>query len=44
MRLLSDHPEIDGIVCFNDVVAFGVLDAIADLGRNVGSDVRVTRL
>jgi DNA-binding LacI/PurR family transcriptional regulator len=41
MRLLTDHPEIDGIVCFNDVVAFGVLDAIADLGRNVGSDVRV---
>ena len=41
MRLLTDHPEIDGIVCFNDVVAFGVLDAVADLGRNVGSDVRV---
>ena len=41
MRLLTDHPEVDGIVCFNDVVAFGVLDAIADLGREVGSDVRV---
>jgi DNA-binding LacI/PurR family transcriptional regulator len=41
MRLLSDHPEVDGIVCFNDVVAFGVLDAIADLGREVGSDIRV---
>jgi DNA-binding LacI/PurR family transcriptional regulator len=41
MRLLTHHPEIDGIVCFNDVVAFGVLDAIADLGRDVGSDVRV---
>lgn len=40
-RLLTDHPEIDGIVCFNDVVAFGVLDAIADLGRKVGSEVRV---
>jgi len=33
--------HIDGIVCFSDVVAFGVLDAIADLGRIVGSDVRV---
>ncbi len=41
MRLLTEHPEVDGIVCFNDVVAFGVLDAIADLGRSVGSDVRV---
>ncbi len=41
MRLLTDHPEIDGIVCFSDVVAFGVLDALADLGKTVGSDVRV---
>ena len=41
IRLLTDHPEIDGIVCFNDVVAFGVLDAIGDLGLHVGSDVRV---
>jgi DNA-binding LacI/PurR family transcriptional regulator len=41
MRLLTDHPEVDGILCFSDVVAFGVLDAIADLGLRVGSDVRV---
>jgi DNA-binding LacI/PurR family transcriptional regulator len=41
MRLLTDHEEIDGIVCFSDVVAFGVLDAIADLERTVGTDVRV---
>jgi LacI family transcriptional regulator len=41
MRLLTDHPEVDGIVSFSDVVAFGVLDAIADLGQRVGSDVRV---
>jgi DNA-binding LacI/PurR family transcriptional regulator len=39
--LLTDHPEVDGIVCFSDVVAFGVLDAVADLGLRVGSDVRV---
>ncbi len=41
MRLLTDHVDVDAIVCFNDVVAFGVLDAIADLGLRVGSDVRV---
>jgi LacI family transcriptional regulator len=41
MRLLSTDPEVDGIVCFSDVVAFGVLDALADMGRGVGSDVRV---
>jgi DNA-binding LacI/PurR family transcriptional regulator len=41
MRLLAEDPKVDGIVCFSDVVAFGVLDAIADMGRSVGSDVRV---
>jgi DNA-binding LacI/PurR family transcriptional regulator len=41
MWLLTEDPEVDGIVCFSDVVAFGVLDAIADMGRSIGSDVRV---
>jgi LacI family transcriptional regulator len=41
LRLLAKDPQVDGIVCFSDVVAFGVLDAIADTGRTVGSDVRV---
>ena len=41
LRLLTKDPDVDGIVCFSDVVAFGVLDAIADLGRSIGSDVRV---
>jgi DNA-binding LacI/PurR family transcriptional regulator len=41
MALLTTDPDVDGIVCFSDVVAFGVLDAIADMGRTVGSDVRV---
>jgi DNA-binding LacI/PurR family transcriptional regulator len=41
MSLLTKDPEVDGIVCFSDVVAFGVLDAVADVGRSVGSDVRV---
>ena len=41
MRLLTKDPDVDGIVCFSDVVAFGVLDALADLGRTIGSDVRV---
>jgi DNA-binding LacI/PurR family transcriptional regulator len=41
LRLLTKNPQVEGIVCFSDVVAFGVLDAIADRGRTVGSDVRV---
>jgi LacI family transcriptional regulator len=36
-----DGPNVDGIVCFSDVVAFGVLDAIADTGGSIGSEVRV---
>jgi LacI family transcriptional regulator len=41
IQLLTDHPGVDGIVCFSDVVALGVLDAVADLGRTIGRDVRV---
>jgi LacI family transcriptional regulator, galactose operon repressor len=41
IRLITTDPDVDGIVCFSDVVAFGVLDAIADIGRRIGSDVRV---
>jgi DNA-binding LacI/PurR family transcriptional regulator len=41
MRLLIQDPKVDGIICFSDVVAFGVLDAIADMNRSIGSDVRV---
>jgi len=39
--LLARDPKIDAIVCLNDVVAFGVIDAVADAGLQVGSDVRV---
>jgi DNA-binding LacI/PurR family transcriptional regulator len=41
MQLLIQDPDVDGIICFSDVVAFGVLDAIADMDRSIGSDVRV---
>jgi DNA-binding LacI/PurR family transcriptional regulator len=40
LRLLETQ-DVDGVVCFSDVVAFGVLDAIADTGRQVGSEIRV---
>lgn len=33
--------DVDGVVCFSDMIAFGVLDALADLGRRVGTDARV---
>jgi len=37
----ADGTAPDGVVCFNDVVAFGVLDALAELGLVAGKDVRV---
>ena len=40
-RLHSDHPTVDGVICFNDLVALGVLAAIPDLGIKAGRDLRV---
>jgi LacI family transcriptional regulator len=40
-ELFVRDPKIDAIVCLNDVVAFGVLDAVADEGLQAGCDVRV---
>lgn len=39
--LLSAHPEIDGLICYNDLVAVGALQACAELGRRVPDDVSV---
>lgn len=36
MRLSSEHPEVDGIVCFNDLVALGLLSGCHQIGRAVG--------
>jgi LacI family transcriptional regulator len=40
MHLLRTQ-DVDGVICFNDVVAFGLLDALADLDQSVGSEIRV---
>jgi ribose transport system substrate-binding protein len=32
-RLLAQHPQIDGVWTGNDLMAFGVLDALAEAGR-----------
>jgi len=39
--LLTEHPQVDGIVCFDDQTAFGVLRACAQLGRRVPDDLAV---
>ncbi|WP_412551111.1 LacI family DNA-binding transcriptional regulator [Shimia sp. MIT910701] len=40
-QLRKDHPDADGIICFNDLVALGVLAACPDLGIKAGQDLRV---
>ena len=39
--LLATHPELTALVCYNDLVAVGALQACADLGRRVPDDVAV---
>lgn len=42
LKLLASGTELDGIVCFNDVLAIGALRALADKGRHVPKDIAVT--
>lgn len=39
--ILADHPEITAFFCYNDLVAVGVLQACAQLGRKVPDDLAV---
>ena len=39
--LLSDHPELTALFCYNDLVAIGALQACADLGRRVPDDLAI---
>lgn len=41
LMLLSAHPNVDAIACFNDQFAFGALRACAQLGRRVPEDVAI---
>lgn len=40
-KLTHTHPEIDAAICFNDLVALGMLSGFAKLKRNVGQDFRM---
>ena len=35
-RLPRDHPQVDGVVCFNDLVALGVMSGCHEVGRGIG--------
>lgn len=40
--LLETRPDVDGLICYNDLVATGALRACGDLGRRVPADVAIT--
>jgi len=40
-QLRQDHPEVDAVMCFNDLVALGVLAGCAEAGIAAGTDLRV---
>ena len=40
-RLLRDHPQTDGIFCYNDPIALGAMRAILDAGLRIPEDVAV---
>lgn len=41
-RLLTQrHPDVDAVLCFNDLVALGILAGCAQIGRQVGQSLKV---
>lgn len=40
-QLHLNHPEVDGVLCFNDLVSLGVADGCQETGRTVGTEVRI---
>ena len=41
VKLRSEYPQVDGVLCFNDLVALGVLAGCAEHGPRVGTDIKV---
>lgn len=37
-QLVENHPEVDAAICFNDLVALGLLSGFQELGIKVGKD------
>jgi LacI family transcriptional regulator len=41
IRLAAEHPDVDAVLCFSDLVALGILSGCAEIGRTVGRDLRL---
>lgn len=40
-RLAQDHPSVEGVLCFNDLTALGLLTGCAELGHPVGRALKI---
>ena len=40
-RILVDHPDLTGVICLNDRLAFGAYQAIQEAGRRIPADISV---
>ncbi|MEM9392616.1 MAG: LacI family DNA-binding transcriptional regulator [Pseudomonadota bacterium] len=40
-RLLQDHPDIEGAICFNDLTALGLMTGLLEAGKLPGRDIAV---
>ena len=41
LELAQSHPQVDAAICFNDLVALGMLSGFAEQGRPVGRNFRI---
>lgn len=41
VQLFSEHPDCDAAVCFNDLVAFGMINACHEARRQIGADFQM---
>jgi LacI family transcriptional regulator len=41
LQLINEFPEIDAALCFNDLVALGMMTGFARMGKTVGRDFRL---
>jgi LacI family transcriptional regulator len=41
LRLNAEHREVDAVLCFNDLVALGLMSGCAQIGRSVGDGLKI---
>ena len=40
-RILKEHPDLDGLLCVNDMIAIGASYALQDLGKKIPEDISI---